>query len=83
MMADYDSNIIKPVEGLHSITGLTPAKRREERNRKQQLKQQSQDADERQLDQTDRRQDVDDSSADGVEGRTELDSESQGIDYCA
>jgi hypothetical protein len=36
-MADKDSNIIKPVEGLHNIAGLAPAKRREERKRRQNL----------------------------------------------
>jgi hypothetical protein len=36
-MADYDSNIIKPVDGLQNIAGLTPVKRREERKRRQQL----------------------------------------------
>ena len=34
-MADNDSNIIKPVEGLYNIAGVTPAKRREERKRRQ------------------------------------------------
>ena len=37
-MAEYDSNMIKPVEGLPNITGLAPAKRREERKRRQQLR---------------------------------------------
>lgn len=36
-MENYDSNMIKPVEGLQNIAGLTPAKRREERKRRQQL----------------------------------------------
>jgi hypothetical protein len=34
-MADSDYNMIKPVEGLPNIPGLTPAKRREERKRRQ------------------------------------------------
>jgi hypothetical protein len=29
-MADNDSNIIKPVESMQNITGLTPARRREQ-----------------------------------------------------
>jgi len=33
-MADNDSNIIKPVESLQNIAGLTPARRREERKRR-------------------------------------------------
>ncbi|MFQ6034688.1 MAG: hypothetical protein ACE5NM_02435 [Sedimentisphaerales bacterium] len=36
-MADNDYNIIKPVEGLQNIAGLTGAKRREERKRRQNL----------------------------------------------
>ena len=36
-MADNDSNIIKPVESLHNIAGLTPTKRREQRKRRQNL----------------------------------------------
>jgi len=37
MMADFDSNMIKPVEGLQNITGLAPTRRREQRSRRQQL----------------------------------------------
>jgi hypothetical protein len=36
-MSDNESNIIKPVDGLHNIAGLTPAERRKERKRRQQL----------------------------------------------
>jgi len=36
-MADNDSNIIKPVEGLYNTAGLTPTKRREQRKRRQNL----------------------------------------------
>ena len=36
-MPDNDYNIIKPVESLHNIAGLTPAKRREERKRRQNM----------------------------------------------
>ncbi|MHC4681699.1 MAG: hypothetical protein ACYTEK_23755 [Planctomycetota bacterium] len=38
-MADYESNLIKPVKSLQTITGLTPAKKRDERKRRQQLHQ--------------------------------------------
>lgn len=34
-MDNYDSNMIKPVDGLQNITGLAPARRREQRRRKQ------------------------------------------------
>jgi len=33
-MTDNDSNIIKPVESLQNIAGLTPARRRKERKRR-------------------------------------------------
>ncbi len=33
-MADYDTNLIKPVQGLQNIAGLAPAKRRKDRNRR-------------------------------------------------
>jgi len=36
-MADNDFNIIKPVENLQNIAGLTPAKRREQRKKRQNL----------------------------------------------
>jgi len=36
-MTDNDNIIIKPVEGLHNIAGLTPVKERENRKRQQQL----------------------------------------------
>lgn len=39
-MADYDSNMIKPVQSLQNITGLSPAKRREERKHRDQSNQQ-------------------------------------------
>ena len=36
-MPDNDSSIIKSVEGLQNIAALTPAKRREQRKRRQNL----------------------------------------------
>ena len=39
-MADNDLNMIKPVEVLQSVTGLTPVERREERRKKQYQNQQ-------------------------------------------
>jgi len=68
-MADYNSNMIKPVEGLQSITGLTPAKRREERKRRQQLHQENEEKDEQLMDESFEEQD--------------LNPDSTGIDYCA
>ena len=36
-MADFNSDIIKPVESLRNITGISPARRREDRRRREQL----------------------------------------------
>jgi len=36
-MPNNDYNIIKPVEGLHNITGLAAPRRREERKRRREL----------------------------------------------
>lgn len=36
-MADKDSKIIKPVESLQNIAGLTPTRRREQRKRRRKL----------------------------------------------
>ena len=73
-MADYDSNMIKPVEGLQNITGLTPAKRREERKRRQQLSEQKKEKDESAEGETDMPQEW---KEDGN------DQDSGGIDYRA
>jgi hypothetical protein len=35
-MVDYESNLIRPVKSLVGIAGLSPAKQREERKRRQQ-----------------------------------------------
>jgi hypothetical protein len=83
MMADYDSNLIKPVEGLQSVTGLTPAKRREERKRRQQFNQESEEKDEQLMDEPAEQQDVDNLSEDWTENPDNIDSGSAGIDYRA
>jgi hypothetical protein len=40
-MAEYDSNMIKPVESLQNFSRLNPTGRREERKRRQQLQEQN------------------------------------------
>jgi hypothetical protein len=45
-MADYDSNLIKPVQGLQNIAGLAPAKRRKERDSRRQSNEQDTEQDE-------------------------------------
>ncbi len=82
-MADYDSNLIKPVEGLQSITGLTPAKRREERKHRQQLHQEDEEKDEQQSNESLEEQNGDDTSQEWTENRISRDDGSAGIDYHA
>jgi len=82
-MADYDSNLIKPVEGLQNITGLTPAKRREERKRRRQLHQENEEESEQQLNESVDEQDIDSSDQARTENQSDRNSDSIGIDYCA
>ena len=82
-MADHDSNMIKPVVGLQSITGLTPAKRREERKRRQQLHQENEEKDEQQMDESFEQPDMDNSDEELAENRSDLNPDSTGIDFCA
>ncbi len=82
-MVDYDSNMIKPVEGLQSITGLTPAKRREERKNRQQLRQENKEKDEQQMNEAFEQQDIENPDEKLTENRNVPNPDSAGIDYCA
>ena len=81
-MADNDSIIIKPVESLKNIAGLTPAGRRENRKRKQQLKKENEQGSETesQINETidEQQLPIDIAGKDKKEQ-----SDSGGIDYCA
>jgi hypothetical protein len=85
-MADYDSSIIKPVEGLQNITGLTPVKQREQRKRRQQLPEENKEKDESAEDEQSELFDEHDMGgppeerAENEDGRN---TDSIGIDYCA
>ena len=81
-MADYNSNLIKPVEGLHSITGLTPAKRNEKRKRRRQLQQENEE-EEKQLDESVDEQDMDNLPEEWTENQKDRNPDDTGIDYCA
>lgn len=81
-MVDYNSNFIKSVEGLHRITGLTPAKRNEERKRRRQLRQENEE-EEQQLDESVDEQDMDNLPEEGTENRSDRNPDDTGIDYCA
>ena len=74
-MADNNYNIIKPVENLQNIGGVTPAKRREERKRRQNLKEQNEQEPEQQLNE---------SVEEDLSNETnESQGEQHSIDYCA
>jgi len=45
-MADYDSSMIKPVDGMQNIPGLNPVKQREQRKRRQQLSEENKEKNE-------------------------------------
>ena len=70
-MADYDSNLIKPVKGLQNITGLTPTRRREDGKRRQRFHQEEDESPEDRETQPDERIGNEDKRDSGT------------IDYCA
>ena len=76
-MADYDANLIKPVQGLQNISGLAPAKRREDRNSRRQSNEKSEEQDETAKDE----EATPPSSQLRAKGRSDRDD--GGIDYCA
>ena len=73
-MADYDSNLIKPVQSLQNIAGLAPAKRREERNSRRQSHEQGTEQDEF-------AEDVEVTAQEQTQDKGRKDG--GGIDYCA
>jgi hypothetical protein len=75
-MADYDSNLIKPVDSLKNISGMDPVKHREERKRRQQLSHGKEEKDETM-------QDQDSSSKEQTGNKIDINSDGIGIDYCA
>ncbi len=81
MMTEYDSNMIKPVEGLQNITGLAPTRRREERSRRQQLRKENEKKEEKKLNETVDEQVLKNPREDWEEN--ENNSNNRGIDYHA
>lgn len=75
-MPNNDYNIIKPVEGLHNIAGLTPAKRREERKRRQNMHAEHDEEAEQELNDS-----VEKQSA--ANAPTDNENDRHSIDYCA
>ena len=80
MMADNDSNMIKPVESPQNIAGLTPTKRREERKRQQDLHKQKSEESEQEPNES-----VDEETIGNelTENKNDRNPDGIGIDYCA
>jgi len=75
-MADYDSNLIKPVDSLKNISGLTPVKHREERKNQRHLQHENNENNEAM-----QNEETLPEKKSGEE--SEINSDSIGIDYCA
>lgn len=75
-MENYDSNMIKPVDGLQSIIALTPAKRREQRRRKQEMESKKKEHKQKQPDEESRKNEPEQISYIDDAGDSK-------IDYCA
>ncbi len=80
-MADNDFNIIKPVEGLQNIAGLTPTKHREQRKRRQNLHKKKKEKSKQELNESVNKQDIDNELLDNE--LTENDNDQHTIDYRA
>ena len=76
-MADNDYNMIKPVEGLQNIGGLTPAKRREERKRKKESYEQNEEEPQQQLTESADEENI------GNQLTENEKADQNSIDYCA
>ena len=74
-MADYDSNLIKPVDSLKNVTGTDPIKQHEERKHRQQLNPGKEEKD--------KTRQGKDSSQKQVSNEIDINSGGVGIDYCA
>jgi hypothetical protein len=79
-MVDKDSNIIKPVDSLHNIAGVTPTRRREERKRRQDSYRKKEQKPQQELNEPVDEQNLNDKSTENENGRN---SDTTGIDYRA
>lgn len=73
-MADYDSNLIKPVQSLQNVASVAPAKRRRDGSRRRQLPEKDQEQSGPTME--------DDATPQERADKTG-DSDNAGIDYCA
>ncbi len=79
-MADYDFDMIKPVEGLQNVTGLNPAKRREERRRQRQFRDQKGNQNESDNDDSNLNVDISDEEKDSLSEELTGKDENRGIE---
>jgi len=75
-MANYDSNIIKPVEGLQNVAGLVPARDREQKKRRQHPREENIESAQQEQDRSAERQKPRSKTAKNKNDR-------DAIDYCA
>jgi hypothetical protein len=74
-MADYDSNLIKPVQSLQNIAGLAPSKRRKDRTPRRKSNEKGKEKDDP----------IEDEKTTSPQERAQgkIDRDDGGIDYCA
>ena len=75
-MADNDSSIIKPVEGMQNIAGLTPARRRDQGKQQRNLQEERSGESERETNESAGEQDLNDELTKNAKDKST-------IDYCA
>ena len=75
-MAEYYSNLIKPVDSLQNISALTPVKYREERKHREHLQHEESEKDETVQDETTLTEEK-------ARQENDINPEGIGIDYCA
>ncbi len=77
-MADNDFNIIKPVENLQNVGGLTPANRREKRKKRQNMREKND------LQRPLAENEQSESTAEDIDGEITCDDQDpHSVDYCA
>ena len=77
-MDNFDSNMIKPVDRLHNIAGMSPTRRREQRNKKQNF-----DSDSENQEQQEKRQDEVEKTEQIDESYIVDNADESKIDFCA
>ena len=82
-MAENDFNMVKPVESLQNISGLSPAKRREDRKRRENTTGQKKEDSEQQPAEFIEESELSGESARGAQDVKNRQQDNAGIDYRA